>query len=56
MESTSPLHRQECAQAGVPVPLGGAAGKMRRNRKKILNNGNEPKNLLKAQELAFSRA
>jgi hypothetical protein len=37
---------------GVPNrPAGG--GKWAQNAKKILNRGNEPKNLLKATELAF---
>jgi len=31
----------------------GGGGKCVENRKKILNSGNEPKNLLKAKELAF---
>jgi hypothetical protein len=31
-------------------------GKSAQNAKKILNRGNEPKNLLKAKELAFSGA
>jgi hypothetical protein len=33
-----------------------AGGKSSTNAKKILNRGNEPKNLLKAKELAFSGA
>jgi hypothetical protein len=31
----------------------GGSGKCVENRKKILNSGNEPKNMLKTQELAF---
>ncbi|MGD0457614.1 MAG: hypothetical protein ABSC21_07695 [Terriglobia bacterium] len=34
----------------------GGGGKWVENRKKILNSGNEPKNILKAKELAFSGA
>jgi hypothetical protein len=34
----------------------GGRGKCAENRKKILNSGNEPKNVLKTQELAFSGA
>jgi hypothetical protein len=34
----------------------GGGGKCVENRKKILNGGNEPKNLLKAKELALSGA
>jgi hypothetical protein len=34
----------------------GGRGKCVENRKKILNSGNEPKNVLKTQELAFSAA
>jgi hypothetical protein len=34
----------------------GGVQKCVENRKKILNRGNEPKNMLKAKELAFSRA
>jgi hypothetical protein len=34
----------------------GGGGKCVENRKKILNSGNEPKNILKAKELAFSGA
>jgi len=34
----------------------GGGGKCVENRKKILNRGNEPKNMLKAKELAFSGA
>ena len=34
----------------------GGGGKCVENRKKILNRGNEPKNVLKAKELAFSGA
>jgi len=34
----------------------GGRGKFAENRKKILNSGNEPKNLLKTQALAFLRA
>ena len=37
---------------GVLNWLGGG-GKSAPNAKKILNRGNEPKNLLKAKELAF---
>jgi hypothetical protein len=33
----------------------GGGGKCVENRKKILNRGNEPKNILIAKELAFSR-
>ncbi len=31
-------------------------GKCAENRKKILNSGNEPKNVLKAKDLEFSEA
>ena len=34
----------------------GGRGKCVENRKKILNSGNEPKNVLQAKELAFSEA
>jgi hypothetical protein len=34
----------------------GGVGKRGENTKKILNRGNEPKNVLKAKELAFSGA
>jgi hypothetical protein len=34
----------------------GGGGKWVENRKKILNSGNEPKNILKAKELAFPGA
>jgi hypothetical protein len=34
----------------------GGGGKWVENRKKILNSGNEPKNILKAKKLAFSGA
>jgi hypothetical protein len=34
----------------------GGRGKCVENRKKILNSGNEPKNMLKTQELSFSGA
>ena len=34
----------------------GGSGKCVENRKKILNSGNEPKNVLQAKELAFSEA
>jgi hypothetical protein len=34
----------------------GGEGKYVENRKKILNSGNEPKNILKAKELVFSGA
>jgi hypothetical protein len=34
----------------------GGRGKCVENRKKILNSGNEPKNVLKTQELPFSGA
>jgi hypothetical protein len=34
----------------------GGRGKCVENRKKILNSGNEPKNMLKTQELSFSEA
>jgi hypothetical protein len=34
----------------------GGVGKWGENTKKILNRRNEPKNMLKAQELAFSGA
>jgi hypothetical protein len=34
----------------------GGAGKWGENAKKILNRGNEPKDLLKTKELAFSGA
>jgi hypothetical protein len=34
----------------------GGGGKCVENRKKIPNSGNEPKNILKAKELAFSEA
>jgi hypothetical protein len=33
-----------------------SGGKWAQNAKKILNRGNEPKNILKAKELAFSGA
>jgi len=35
---------------------GGGRGKCVENRKKILNSGNEPKNILKTKELEFSGA
>jgi hypothetical protein len=34
----------------------GGSGKCAENRKKILNSGNEPKNVLKTKELSFSGA
>ena len=34
----------------------GGSGKCVENRKKILNSGNEPKNVLKTKELSFSGA
>jgi hypothetical protein len=40
---------------GVPNRPGGG-GKSAQNAKKILNRGNEPKNVLKVKELAFSGA
>jgi hypothetical protein len=42
------------SQGVLNRPAGG--GKSAQNAKKILNRGNEPKNLLKANELAFSGA
>ena len=42
------------SQGVLNRPAGG--GKSAPNAKKILNRGNEPKNLLKAKELAFSGA
>jgi len=44
----------ECAQGVLNRPLEG--GELARNTKKILNSGNEPKNVLKTQELSFSGA
>jgi hypothetical protein len=43
------------ARKGVANRRGGR-GKCVENRKKILNSGNEPKNMLKTQELSFSGA
>jgi Na+-transporting NADH:ubiquinone oxidoreductase subunit NqrF len=34
----------------------GGRGKCAENRKKILNSGNEPKNVMKTKELSFSGA
>ena len=50
-------HEKACKRAreGVRSRPGGG-GKWVENRKKILNSGNEPKNILKAKELAFSGA
>ena len=51
-----PMEHGATARAqGVPNRRGGR-GKCVENRKKILNSGNEPKNMLKTQELSFSGA
>jgi len=49
--------RKLASERGKGVADGrGGGGKYVQNRKKILNRGNEPKNILKAKELAFSGA
>ena len=53
---SGPMRRLAIERAKGVADRRGGRGKCVENRKKILNSGNEPKNVLKTQELAFSGA
>jgi len=53
---SGPMRRLASERAKGVRGRRGGSGKCVENRKKILNSGNEPKNVLQAKELAFSEA
>ena len=53
---SGPMRRLASERAKGVRDRRGGRGKCVENRKKILNSGNEPKNVLKTQELSFSGA